>query len=54
MLVKNDAPKGWLLFGLIAGLALQNKLSMGFFGFGLCVALVLPSHVGQAIACRKP
>ena len=38
---KNDAPKGWLLFGLIAGLGLQNKLSMGFFGLGLCVALVL-------------
>jgi hypothetical protein len=41
--LKNDAPKGWLLFGLIAGLGLQNKLSMGFFGLGLCVALVLTS-----------
>ncbi len=40
-ILKNDAPKGWLLFGLIAGLGLQNKLSMGFFGLGLCVALVL-------------
>ena len=39
-ILKNDAPKGWLLFGLIAGLGLQNKLSMGFFGLGLCVALV--------------
>ena len=40
-ILKNDDPKGWLLFGLIAGLGLQNKLSMGFLGFGLCVALVL-------------
>jgi 4-amino-4-deoxy-L-arabinose transferase-like glycosyltransferase len=43
-ILKNNAPKGWLLFGLIAGLGLQNKLSMGFFGLGLCVALVLTSH----------
>jgi hypothetical protein len=43
-ILKNDAPKGWLLFGLIAGLGLQNKLSMGFFGLGLCVALVLTSN----------
>lgn len=28
-ILKNDTPKGWLLFGLIAGLGLQNKLSMG-------------------------
>jgi hypothetical protein len=40
-ILKNDAPEGWLLFGLIVGLGLQNKLSMGFFGLGLCVALVL-------------
>ena len=26
---------------VIDGLGLQNKLSMGFFGLGLCVALVL-------------
>ena len=43
-ILKNDDPKGWLLFGLIAGLGLQNKLSMGFFGLGLCVALVLTSN----------
>ncbi len=43
-ILKNDAPRGWLLFGLIAGLGLQNKLVMGFFGLGLCVALVLTPH----------
>ncbi len=43
-ILKNDDPRGWLLFGLIAGLGLQNKLSMGFFGLGLCLALVLTSN----------
>jgi hypothetical protein len=50
-ILKNDAPKGWLLFGLIAGLGLQNKLSMGFFGLGLCVALVL-THNRKYIASK--
>ena len=31
----------WLLFGLVAGLGLQNKISMLFLGFGLAVGLVL-------------
>jgi len=43
-ILENDAPEGWLLFGLIAGLGLQNKLSMAFFGLGLCVALVLTGN----------
>ncbi len=43
-ILKDDSPKGWLLFGLIAGLGLLNKLSMAFFVFGLCVALVLTSN----------
>ena len=53
-ILKNDAPKGWLLFGLIAGLGLQNKLSMGFFGLGLCVALVLtPNRKYIAVEGRR-
>jgi hypothetical protein len=43
-ILKNDAPKGWLLFGLVAGLGLENKLSMAFFGLGLCIALVLTKN----------
>jgi 4-amino-4-deoxy-L-arabinose transferase-like glycosyltransferase len=43
-ILKNDTPKGWLLFGLIAGLGLLNKVSMGFFGLGLCVALLLTNN----------
>ncbi|HEX6158848.1 MAG TPA: glycosyltransferase family 39 protein [Thermoanaerobaculia bacterium] len=33
--------KLWLLFGLIAGIGLQNKHSMLFLGFAIAVALVL-------------
>ncbi|MBI4556000.1 MAG: glycosyltransferase family 39 protein [Candidatus Hydrogenedentes bacterium] len=31
----------WLLFGLVAGVGLMNKLSMPFFGVGVVVALLL-------------
>lgn len=31
----------WLLFGAVAGIGLQNKLSVLFFGFGLAAGLVL-------------
>ena len=34
-------PKLWLLFGLVAGLGLMNKYSMGFLGLGMVVGLVL-------------
>jgi 4-amino-4-deoxy-L-arabinose transferase-like glycosyltransferase len=33
--------KWWLLFGVLAGLGLQNKHSMLFFGFAIAVAMVL-------------
>jgi 4-amino-4-deoxy-L-arabinose transferase-like glycosyltransferase len=33
----------WLLFGLVAGLGLENKYSMGFLGLGLIVGLALTS-----------
>jgi len=35
------SPKLWLLFGLVAGIGLQNKHSTLLFGFGLFVGLVL-------------
>lgn len=31
----------WLCFGLVAGLGLQNKLSMGFFGAALAIAMTM-------------
>lgn len=40
-IVKTGNPKLWLLFGLIAGLGLQNKHSMLFFGLGVFVGVLL-------------
>jgi hypothetical protein len=37
---RNDS-RYWLLFGLLAGLGLENKHSMLFFGFGITVGLLL-------------
>ena len=34
----------WIVFGLVAGLALENKISVLFLGFGVVVALVLTHH----------
>jgi len=41
LILKYDQPQLWLLFGLIAGVGLMNKYSMGFLGFGLVVGLIL-------------
>ncbi len=38
---KQGDPKLWLLFGLVAGIGLLNKYSMGFLGLGIAVGLVL-------------
>lgn len=39
-IVTADAPRLWLVFGVIAGLGLLNKISVLFFGAGVAVALV--------------
>jgi hypothetical protein len=44
LLIKQETPKRWLIFGLIAGIGIMIKLSMIFTGFGLAVALVLTSR----------
>jgi len=36
-----SATRAWLLFGVVCGLGLLNKISMGFFGCGAAMALVL-------------
>src|SRR5208337_4172564 len=41
LILKEDNPKLWLLFGLVAGIGLMNKYSMGFLGLGVVVGLVL-------------
>ncbi|HTS70896.1 MAG TPA: glycosyltransferase family 39 protein, partial [Terriglobia bacterium] len=40
LILKYDRPKLWLLFGLIAGVGLMTKYSMGFLGAGLMVGLI--------------
>ena len=38
-LIQTDDRRLWLWFGLVAGLGLENKLSMAFFGMGLVAAM---------------
>jgi len=40
-IIKGGNPKLWLLFGLLAGIGLENKHSMLFFGFAFFVGLLL-------------
>ncbi len=40
-------PKLWLLFGVVAGVGLENKHSMLFFGFGLFVGMLLTKQRKQ-------
>jgi hypothetical protein len=39
--IRRDNPKYWLLFGVIAGLGLENKYSIAVFGFGMVIGLLL-------------
>jgi hypothetical protein len=39
-IVHTDEPRRWLGFGLLCGFGLLNKVSMGFFGCGVAVALL--------------
>jgi len=41
VIVETDNPKYWLLFGLVAGLGLENKVSILFLFFGLAVGILL-------------
>lgn len=40
-LARGGSPKLWLLFGLLAGIGLENKHSMLFFGFGVFAGMLL-------------
>ena len=40
-ILKTENPKLWLLFGLVAGIGLENKHSMLFFGLGVFVGVLL-------------
>ncbi|PWT92237.1 MAG: hypothetical protein C5B54_03880 [Acidobacteria bacterium] len=43
-ILSDDSPRLWLRFGIIAGLGLLNKYSMGFFCIGLFTGLLLSSQ----------
>ncbi len=47
LILKYDREKLWLLFGLIAGVGLMNKYSMGFLGAGLVAGLVIQGEWRQ-------
>jgi hypothetical protein len=40
-ILHEDRPQLWLLFGLVAGVGMMNKYSVGFLGMGLVVGLLL-------------
>jgi Dolichyl-phosphate-mannose-protein mannosyltransferase len=40
-MVRTENRRLWLWFGMLAGLGLENKYSMGIFGFGLVAGLLL-------------
>ena len=40
-IINGDSPRLWLWFGLLAGLGLENKHSMAFFGIGMLVGILL-------------
>ena len=40
-ILQRDEPRLWVIFGLVAGLGLQNKYSVAFLVFGLAVGLLL-------------
>lgn len=42
-----DQPRLWVVFGVVAGLGLQNKYSVGFLVFGLLVGLLLTAQRRQ-------
>src|SRR5215208_3941989 len=43
LILKQDRPRLWLLFGLIAGLGVLTKITMLYFGFAVFAALLLTS-----------
>ena len=40
-LLRGDDPRLWILFGLLAGIGLENKISLLFLGLGVVAGLVL-------------
>lgn len=43
-IIKTGNQKLWLFFGVVAGIGLENKYGMGFFGAGVVLGLLLTEH----------
>ncbi len=41
LIIRDERPRLWLAFGVVAGLGLLNKYSMGFFLFGVATGMLL-------------
>ncbi|MBF6592076.1 MAG: glycosyltransferase family 39 protein, partial [Ktedonobacterales bacterium] len=41
LIIKRDAPRLWLLFGLVAGIGLETKFTFAFLGLGIVAGLLL-------------
>jgi hypothetical protein len=50
LIVRNNSQKLWLLFGLVAGLGVLNKYSMGILVLGVIAALFLTPHRKQLLS----
>ncbi|MBN2327700.1 MAG: glycosyltransferase family 39 protein [Candidatus Omnitrophica bacterium] len=44
LIIQEEKTKYWLLFGVVMGLGLQNKISVLFFGFGIFTGIVLTQN----------
>ncbi len=42
--INRDSPRNWLWFGVVAGIGLEEKYSIAFFGFALIVGLLVSEH----------
>jgi len=49
-IVRTDNPKLWLAFGLVAGFAMLNKISIAFLAFGIVVGLLATPHRKQFLS----
>jgi len=50
MILDDGDPGRWIAFGVVAGLGLQNKISVLFLGFGLVVGLILSRQHRQLLS----
>ncbi len=46
-IIKTENPKMWLFFGVVAGIGLQNKISVLFLGFGIVLGALLTQQRKQ-------